>query len=139
MRSVFLPLPALSFPDSLSWLGHLDRTDGLRDVVAHRGQCAAISRYKSVVAVAAGLLSRRRAASLRPAAGGRADCPERIDRHGLARHRLEALDIQEYALLRIETDIVEIAHNLPRAEQCREAVCNHAADPVPQRLRPPVV
>src|SRR5438105_6339910 len=112
MRSVFLPLPALSFPDSPSWLGHLDRTDGLRDVAAHRGQCAAISRYESVVAVAAGLLSRRRAASLRLAAGGRADCPERIDRHGLARHRLEALDIQEYALLRTETRIVGLADDM---------------------------
>src|SRR5438132_12099775 len=99
MRSVFLPLPALSFPDSLSWLSHLDRTDGLRDVAAHRGQCAAISRYKSVVAVAPGLLSRRRAASLRLAAGGRADSPERIDRHGLARHQLQPLDIQAYATL----------------------------------------
>src|SRR5438876_10726270 len=105
MRSVFLPLPALSFPASLSWLGHLDRTDGLRDVAAHRGQCAAISRYKSVVAVAAGLLSRRRATSLRLAAGGRADCRERIDRHGLARHRLEAVDFEEYGIRRIETGI----------------------------------
>src|SRR2546425_676880 len=100
----------------MSWLSHLDRTDGLQDVVAHRSKCATISRYKSVVAIAARLISRRRATSLRLAAGGRADCPERIDRHGLARHRLEALDIQEYAILRIETDIVGIAHNLPRAE-----------------------
>src|SRR5256886_16704417 len=129
MRSVFLPLPALSFPDSLSWLGHLDRTDGLGDVAAHRGQCAAISRYKSVVAVAAGLLSRRRAASLRLAAGGREDCPERIVRHGLARHRLDVLDIQGYEIIMIDTAFVEIAYILPHVLYLRTLFCHVVWDP----------